>query len=88
MAKAEKVLPKEPEYLLTLSGNEAQFIYDVMYMIGGDPKLSRRKYATELLRTLSRVGFTNSGDELVPDVHNSFRSIWFNDSDMEVNSGR
>lgn len=87
MAKAEKVLPKEPEYLLTLSGNEAQFIYDVMYMIGGDPKLSRRKYATELLRTLSSVGFANPGDGLVPGVHNSYKFIWFN-NDMEVNSGR
>lgn len=87
MAKVEMILPKEPEYLLTLSADETKFIYDVMYMIGGDPTKSRRKYASELLLTLGSIGFLASGNGLrIPDVYGSNRSIWFSNS--EVNSGK
>jgi hypothetical protein len=74
MAKAEKVL--EPKYLLTLDRNEAQFICDVMVLIGGDLIRSRRKHASELLQILGNLGVVYSNGRMC-DVHESYRSIWF-----------
>jgi hypothetical protein len=79
MAKAEVVREALPikEVVLTLSADEAQFLSDVLAMIGGAPT-TRRRFANAIGRALDKVGvgykapFTD-----VSQTHQ--RSIWFYD---------
>ena len=51
MAKAT-VKQKIESVTLELDGDEAQFIADVMFRVGGNLRSSRRRYAAELLDAL------------------------------------
>jgi hypothetical protein len=48
--------------VLSLSKEEAQFLYDLSYVIGGDPDKSRRKYADALAKCLNGLGYTYEGE--------------------------
>ena len=57
MAIAEKKEKTVVEgYVLTLDQSEAQFLVEVLDLIGGDPALSRRVYADNIRMALRAVG--------------------------------
>lgn len=64
---------EESVIILTLSQEEAQFIYDVTQRIGGDMERSRRKYAEAIDQELSALGFTPKTD----DISREQRAIYF-----------
>lgn len=59
MAKA-KVTTQVLELTLTLDGNEAQFLADLLANVGGDPEYSRRRYADVITASLRDVGIRST----------------------------
>lgn len=56
MAKAEKVPVTQPvpfNVVLTLSREEAEAVIDVLGMVGGPPKVTRRKYTDAVYYALA-----------------------------------
>lgn len=51
---------------LELTVSEAQFLYDLCNRVGGDPKLSRRKYADSFMSELRNFGYDGSYTSLSP----------------------
>jgi hypothetical protein len=58
--KPERIIPAviEKRVTLLLSEEETQFLIDVMSRISGSRDNSRRKYANDILRVLTAIGFT------------------------------
>lgn len=57
--KVERVVVEEVAsgVVLTLDNDEAQFLRDVMGLIGGNPYHSRRRHADSIYQVLSSLGF-------------------------------
>ena len=55
MAKA-KVIKQSGELTLTLDGNEAQFLADLLAKVGGHPEYSRRRYADAITASMQDAG--------------------------------
>lgn len=72
MAKATTTYV-EPIYTLTLSEVEAQTLRDILDNIGGDPDMSRRKYAENMKAALESVWVTASK---IDDLHDN-SAIYF-----------
>ena len=83
MAKATATyLPVEPvkpvidKVVLELSMEEAKLVRDVLYVTGGDPTTTRRRYASTVLRALEYVVGVRTTAR-VPDLLESNRTLWF-----------
>lgn len=59
---------------LTLDGDEAEFLLDLMQKIGGDPTTTRRKYADRIRHVLYDAGIRRSDKE---DTKGNLSSIYF-----------
>lgn len=68
------VAPKV-EITLVLSLDEATTLRDIMYLVGGDPKTSRRRYAQRVMYSLYDA--LGSPDGSISDVSATQRCIWF-----------
>ena len=68
------VAPKV-EITLVLSLDEATTLRDIMYLVGGDPKTSRRRYARSVMDALT--GVSGRSDAFISDVSATQRVIWF-----------
>ncbi len=66
--------PKDITLLLT--PEEAQFLYDVMCRIGGDPEKSRKRYADTIIEGLKANGI--KGWNPPDDIDKMQRAIYFN----------
>jgi hypothetical protein len=62
MAECSKVVPQvpktimvdgPPQYGLHMDIEEAQFLFDILRMVGGDPKKSRRRLADNIYLSLT-----------------------------------
>ena len=68
------VIVKEEIVTLGLSREEAQLLTDIVSRVGGCPRNSRRKFATEIERVLRESGFEyqssfRDGEPVPTDVH-------------------
>jgi len=72
----EKTTPhNEKEYLLSLTKDEIQFIYDVFYkFVAGNPKKSRRKYADSIRNKLIKTNIDFDNRKPI-DLHLAFHTI-------------
>ena len=81
MATAKKNIippvPVIPQFTVTLELNEdeAKTLRDILYLVGGDPQTSRRRYAQSVERALA--GVLGSPDGRFSDVSTTGRLIWF-----------
>ena len=81
MATAKKNIippvPVVPKFTVTLELNEdeAKTLRDILYLVGGDPKTSRRRYARSVMDALT--GVSGRSDAFISDVSATQRVIWF-----------
>lgn len=68
------VLPSK-DITLLLTQEEAQFLYDVLCNIGGDPEKSRRRYANTIIEGLVANGIRWKHSF---DIDEARRTIYFN----------
>lgn len=66
--------------VLELTPAEAQTLSDLVHMVGGDPKKSRRKYTQNILRALQDVGINS------PDSDNRHPACRYNAADIDRRS--
>lgn len=71
MAKASRVERKEEIVCLALSPEEAQALYDVLRLIGGDPSTTRRGLLKEVHDTLINVVEYDRWEERAGDLTGS-----------------
>ena len=68
MAQAYKhiqvVTTETPHIVLDLSVDEAEFLAALMYKVGGDPALSRRRHADAISAVLDALGVSYSNDDM------------------------
>ena|ERR1700749_2972327 len=68
--RIQEELKERRKVIIELTREQAQFIHDVLYRVGGNPKSSRRKHAQEVLHTLGGEGITYQPHEDIKE------SIW------------
>ncbi len=69
-------VPRLKEATIVISGDEAQFLRDVLYQIGGSPEKSRRRYADSLLKMFHEdLGIKTDGQ--AEDIDPKYRAIYF-----------
>jgi hypothetical protein len=75
-------------YTLNLSEDEMVFIRDVLNLVAGDPKHSRRKYADRILEAIyqdkSLVAYKPVKDVKHDNAKNMYSTIWFTMKNGEV----
>ena len=82
MAKATKntipPAPVEPDFTVTLelTKAEAKLLRDVLYVTGGEPTTTRRRYASAVLSALEGVVGVRTKPR-VSDLHSENRSLYF-----------
>ena|ERR1700748_1819516 len=68
--RIQEELEERRKVIIELTREQAQFIFDVLQHVGGDPKTSRRRHAQEVLHTLGEEGITYQPHEDIKE------SIW------------
>lgn len=75
-------------YTLNLTESEMIFIRDVLNLVAGDPKHSRRKYADRILEAIyqdkSLVPVSSVKDVKHDNAKNMYSTIWFTMKNGEV----